>query len=393
MAKPRRRRLLWIAGGAAALWLLVGHLVVAAAAARWCAANFTGDARFSFAVVWPWLDVDLFGASFRSRGEGPGYDLGCTRVSVALDLGGMTRGSPVAAVKFSGLAGEVREGANLDLFQQPSRGPGGARSPPALAPPVRFSDVAVAFRDAAGRTHRAVEADAISVAQEEPGYFRVEARGGRLGPVPFERATARVVPRGAHVLVGDLKLAALDGLVEGLLDVDRSRAGAVNGEVSWQGVELARVAREYRLPRRERIRGRVDGRVAFTGTSLAADALEGKGELRLENGTFESPISLTVVLLLKLPVERPSMFHSGEMVFSFERSLLYVERARGYGTSFDLAAQGLVSFDGRVDLEVTHGATTVAVRGTLEAPDATLLPVNYVTRPFDRLFRERIAPR
>jgi hypothetical protein len=389
--KARRRRLFWIAGAVVALWLLLGHLAIDAAISRWCAAHYKGDARFSFAVVWPWLGVDLFGARFRSRGDGPGYDLACTRLSVALDLGGALRGSPVASMTVAGLSGEVREGADLDLFQEPARERG--RPPPAPAPPVRFSGVAVTFRDANGRSHCAVEADALSVEQEGLGHYRVEALEGRLGPIPFERATARIVPRGAHVLVGDLKLAALDGLVEGLLDVDRSRAGAVNGEISWQGVELARAAREFRLPRRERIRGRIDGRIAFKGTSLAADALEGKGELRLANGTFESPISLAVVLLLKLPVERPSMFHSGEMVFSFERSLLYVERARGYGTSFDLAAQGLVGFDGKVDLEVTHGATTVAVRGTLEAPDATLLPLNYLTRPFDRLFRDRISPR
>jgi len=390
---PRRRRArriwAWL-GLATLLWLLVGHFVLSSIAVRWAAEHLEGRARVSFAILWPWLDVGIYGAGV----EAGSHRVEAKSISLAISPLGLLRGNPVAAVRFSGLRGEVKEGESLRLFRADAEARGGGGEPSApRAPPILVSDgrVLLVRRDG-GRTP-ILTAESISLLRTPERALAFESTLGVFLTVPYERLKTRVVSRGSHLLLGGLKIHALDGLIEGLLDVDRGQLGAVNGELAWHGVELSNLAQVYALPRKERLQGRLRGSVVFEGPALALAELKGKGWIELSDGNFESPISLKVVLVLKLPVARPSLFHSGRLGFSFERSLLYLEEGRGQGTSFDLAGRGLLGFDGAVDLEVTHGSTTVAVRGTLEAPEATLLPLNEVTRPFDRLFRERIEAR
>ncbi|MGQ0614024.1 MAG: hypothetical protein ACT4PV_09835 [Planctomycetaceae bacterium] len=393
-APPPRRRLArrlaaWLGLGAL-LWLLVGHFVLSSLAVRWAAENLEGRARVSFAILWPWLDVGIYGAGV----EAASHSLEAGSIALAISPAGLLRGAPVAAVRFRGLRGEVKEGESLRVFRAGAeRGEGGGEPSGPRAPPVFVSDgrVLLVRRDG-GRTPL-LTAESMALLSTPERALALESTSGVILTVPYERLKTRIVSRGSHLLLGGLKIHALDGLIEGLLDIDRARLGAVNGELSWHGVELAHLARAYALPRKERLQGRLRGNLLFEGPGLSLGELKGKGGIELLDGSFESPISLKVVLVLKLPVARPSIFHAARLEFSFERSLLYLEEGRGQGTSFDLEGRGLLGFDGAVDLEVTHGSTTVAVRGTVEAPEATVLPLNAVTRPFDRLFRERIAAR
>ena len=176
------------------------------------------------------------------------------------------------------------------------------------------------------------------------------------------------------------------------LEIRRRGSGdeRVNGQVEWHSVELLDVARTYGLPHAEEMDGRLQGEIVFQGKSLAPSELKGKGRIKLTDGNFVSPVTLQVVLVLDLPVDRPLVFSRAEATFSFEGRRIYVEAAKGYGSSFDLTAQGIVTFGGFADLEVTHHTTTVAVTGKLDRPKVKILPLNHITRPFDRLFRERL---
>jgi hypothetical protein len=190
--------------------------------------------------------------------------------------------------------------------------------------------------------------------------------------------------------VENLKVRAFHGLLAGTVDVDTSRAGASNGELEWQFVEVDELWRAYGLPYAEQRRGDCSGRLVFEAERPQASALRAKGTVRLERAHFHSPVSFRVFLVLGLPALEDSWVRSAELDFSCEEELLYLERGLVRGDSYELDAQGLVAFDGQADLEVDYAGTTLAVRGRLEDPTVKVLPLKALTLPFDRLFRERI---
>ncbi|MHC4932022.1 MAG: hypothetical protein ACYTGV_07530, partial [Planctomycetota bacterium] len=251
----------------------------------------------------------------------------------------------------------------------------------------------VLLRTEEGNITRVFCTDRLAVLQEgDRVYDMVAGRGGLVG-VPFERLTARLVTRADHLVLSGMKVRAFNGMVAGFVDVDMQRAGAVNGEVEWRYVEASRIWKAYELPYAEKRRGDLQGRLVFSASRPALDALKGKGRLRLTNADFFSPLSFKVFLVLKIPVASEAPINRAEMVYSFEKSLAYVEQARAYAREFELDGKGIVSFGGEVDLEVDHAGTTVAVGGTVTDPDVTVLPFDHVTLPFDRMFRDRIGER
>ncbi|MGH7163280.1 MAG: hypothetical protein ACREID_07335 [Planctomycetota bacterium] len=403
MAKPRGRRWLsprrgLVAGVVAlSLWASLSHFVARRIAMGWLEEHYVGRASVSLVVLWPWLAIDGYGVRLVADGGEHRHRLEAPRVSVRLDPWSLFAGRAVRSIHVSGLRGEVEEGSSLALFSRPRGGeaeaPASDDMEPSRMPPLSFTGPEVRVGPAGGTGGPLLAAARADVEQTGDRTYRFLAERGVLARVPFDKISCRLVPGGGRFAVAGWKMYAFDGLVDGYIEVDGTRAGAVNGELSWRGVDLRRVAAVYRLPAADEMEGELEGTLLFEGERCTRDALKGKGTLRLRDARFVSPVSLRVVLLLKLPVPRPSIFHAGHMVFSFEGAHFYIERAHGVGTSFDLEAQGIVTFDGRADLEVTHGSTTVAVRGTLNDPSATLLPMNYVTRPFDRIFRERIASR
>jgi len=208
--------------------------------------------------------------------------------------------------------------------------------------------------------------------------------------VPCEKLTARLIPRAGHLLLSRLKLRAFNGMVAGMLDVDTASAGGFNGEAEWRFVEVDEVWTTYGLPYAEKRKGDLAGKVVFQGARVSLDALKGKGEMTLGNASFFSPLSFKVFLVMKVPVAAEAPLTRGSMTFSFEESKFYLESARFLARDFDLDGQGIVSFAGGCDLEVSHAGTVVAVSGRIEEPTITVLPFSAITAPVDRIFRERV---
>ncbi|MFQ5843450.1 MAG: AsmA-like C-terminal region-containing protein, partial [Planctomycetota bacterium] len=314
-----------------------------------------------------------------------------------LDPIGVFGGRPVRSIHIDALVAEIGEGSSLDIFSR-GRTEAGPASPETAAssqgggsfPELAFSGPRILVRSAPEDVVQVFFGERLRLERADARRFRLEAGGGRLGGIPFERGRAKLIPQGRGLLVGDLKADAFGGLMEGYLELRGGGEDHVNGELMWHSIDLGPVARHYGWPDAESMTGRVDARVVFAGRRFSLDKLRGKGWAQLADGNFVSPISLNVVLFLKLPADRPSIFHHGEMEFSFENSKLYLERAHAFGTSFDLEAQGEFTYTGKVDLEVTHGNTTVHVSGAMADPDVTVLPFNYVTRPFNRVFRDDV---
>jgi hypothetical protein len=179
-------------------------------------------------------------------------------------------------------------------------------------------------------------------------------------------------------------------MVAAMLDIDTEETGAFNGQADWRFVEVDRVWATYGLPYVEKRRGDLSGNLVFEASRPALDALKGKGELRLENAAFFSPLSFKVFLVLKVPVAAEAPLTRGTMTFSVENARFYLEAARFEARDFELEGQGIISFAGAADLEVSHAGTVVAVSGRIEEPTITVLPLSALTAPVDRLFRERV---
>ncbi len=380
-------------------WVLFSHLVVRRAAVAWLDKHYVGEARVPFVILWPWMDADAFGVTLEADDGNYEHTLTASRVSVDLDVFGLFGGGAVKEIHVTGLRGLIREGSDLELFKSRRAGTGTAieagddvdLDPPTI-PPIRFTGPRIDVVDDQGRRRELVRADTALLEQRDARSFKLIMTRGVIAYVPFEKLKTRLVPRRDRLLVDRFKIHAFDGLAEGYLEIRRKGTGdeRVNGQLEWRSVELRDVARTYGLSHAEEMDGRLQGEVVFQGKSLAPSELKGKGRIKLTDGNFVSPVTLQVVLVLDIPVDRPSVFSRAEATFSFEGRRIYIEAAKGYGSSFDLTGQGIVTFGGFADLEVTHHTTTVAVTGKLNRPRVKILPLNHITRPFERLFRERL---
>jgi hypothetical protein len=393
--RPKRwRRLLWIGAALLVAWLALSHFVVRRGIRGWLGRHFNGEPGVTVAIVWPHLDVTAFGLEV----EAEHHRLSASRVGLDVNPLGLFGGRLINAAHVSGFECRVDEGAPLRILKMGSGAKAGESSSGADLDPYRlcpltFSDTAVDLRGEEGGVTRVFVTESLSVAQEGDKIYDMVAGHGGLVGVPFERLTARLVTRADHLVLAGMKMRAFNGMVAGFMDVDMQRAGAVNGEVEWRYVEASRIWKTYGLPYAEKRRGDLQGRLVFSASRPALDALKGKGSLRLTKADFFSPLSFKVFLVLKIPVASEAPINRADMVYSFEKSLAYVEQAKAYAREFELEGKGIVSFSGEVDLEVDHAGTTVAVGGSVTDPDVTVLPFDHVTLPFDRMFRDRIGER
>lgn len=374
-------------------WLLLSHFVVRARIEGWLGKTFRGDAEVSWAVLWPDFDATAFGVKV----ETAHHRLVASRVVVGLRPLAFFGGPMVDGVEVVGLRGEFDEGEPVEILRVPASEEGvhagektAAPSGPPRAPPLRFVEPEVYLRRTDGPPRRVFAAERLEATQVGDLTYRLEALSGSLAVVPFEKLTARLIPRAGHLLLSRMRLRAFNGMVAGMLDVDTASAGGFNGEAEWRFVEVDEVWTTYGLPYAEKRKGDLAGRVVFQGDRVALEALKGKGEMSLENAAFFSPLSFKVFLVLKVPVAAEAPLTRGSMTFSFEESRFYLEESRFEARDFELLGQGIVAFAGGCDLEVKHAGTVVAVSGRIEEPTITVLPFSAITAPLDRIFRERV---
>lgn len=390
-ARPKRR--VWRIAVPLAIvgWLAVSHLVIRPKTEQWLEARFSGTAKVGFALVWPDLDVSLYSVTLRSER----FRIDASTVAVGVRAWGIFGDDLVSDVAIDGLHAELVHGTDLALFKEPVRE--GEAAPedesldldPPRVPPLTLTDPKVTLR-VDDEIWSLLEVGVLHVRQAGDRIFHVETDPGALGRIPFEKLTTRLIPRANHVLLSELKLRAFNGMVGGFIDCDTSRFGSVNGELEWHFVEIESIWDTYDLPYAEKRRGDLSGRVVFKGDKPRVEAMTGSGTVRMSRARFFSPIGFKVFLTLKIPVAQESMLTSGDLAFSFEKSLLYIEEAKANARGFALEGRGIVSFAGAADLEVGHAGTTVRVSGSLDDPSIKVLPLSGVTLPFDRMFREKV---
>jgi len=386
--RPRSCGLRWLIPLLFLGWLAFSHLVVRVRLEHWLQETFAGRATVGWALVRPDLEVVGFGIQVESQG----CLLAARRVRLKLDPWALLGGPAIRSVQVEGFEARIVEGAPIRLFRRKEPRPApdgeGVDLDPVRLPPLGFLDVAVRL----GR-RELFRTGLVRIHQTGDRSFDCAASAGRLAGVLFERLTTRLIPRAGHLVFGDLRLRAFNGMLGGVVDVDLDRAGAVNGELEAHFLEVERIWRELGWPYAEKRRGDLSGRVAFQAARPALSALHGAGRLELRHARFYSPLSFHVLLVLEVPAAEEAMLNGGELKFSFEKGLLYLEQGRFKAHDFALDAQGILSVDGRADLEVHHAGTTVAVRGPLKDPEIKVLPLDSVTAPFDRIFRERVKAR
>jgi len=393
----RRKRAAGIAAVAFAAWLALSYFGARPLVASRLEARLAGRAHVSFALVWPTLDVTAFGV----RLDGEHFTLEAPRVHLDLSPWGLFGGRATRAVHVHELRAFVDEGKSVKIVRDDPEGggaAGGADGPQfevEWMPPIVFSDSRILFRRQDGTSWTAFEADRFDLTQTDDRIFRLGAGTGVVTTIPFERLTARVIRHGGHLLFEDVKLRCFNGMAGGQVDIDlASHAGAFNGELAWHFVEVEEIWRTYRLAYAEKRRGNLSGRVHFEAERPALDSLRGTATVKLDGADFYSPISFKMVMLLDVPEIKESELTRAELNLLFRNSYVYLQDVHAEGREIkDLHARGIVSFAGAIDMEVTHGNMTIAVRGRVDDPEITPLPLNAVTVPFDRLFREKIGDR
>lgn len=372
------------------VWGALCHFVARRQVQNWLGENMAGTGHVPVAILWPWMEVQAFGVSVQA----PQHSLRASRVTVSVNPLGLLGDRPVHRVHVHGLRAVFHEGTGFQVFkegeskEQAQAVRTEANLDPPWMPVVLFTDPVVRVREKSGADSHRLHAQTAELQRHGELEYRLTMRNGTLRTVPFEKLSADLIPRAGRLLVDRLKMHSFDGLLEGFMDIGPGADSAINGKLTARSVELSALGRAYGFAYVEELDGRVEGEVVFRGRTISARHLEGKGRFKLLDGNFVSPVSMEVVLVLKLPVSRPSVFRSGDVIVSFGGGRIYVEKATARGSSFNLEGQGIVTMDGHLDLEVTHSMTAVSVTGTFADPEVTILPVHHVTRAFDRLFRE-----
>ncbi|MHC4957186.1 MAG: AsmA family protein [Planctomycetota bacterium] len=385
-----RRKVLTIGAVVVVGWLALSHFVVRRSVEAWLSRHFAGESKVAFALLWPHLDATAFGVTVK----GETHVLHAERVYVDASPLSALGGRLVKGIGISGFEADVEGGKPLRLFREPeSEGAAvedDANLDPVWLPRVDFWDpvLRVGYE---GRDITVFTAGGVQLLQRGDAVYELATRrGGVVAGVPYEKLTGRLMPHGNRLMLGTVKLRTFNGLVAGFVDVDLGEVGVFNGEAQWFMLEAEKVWRTYGLPYAEKRRGDLSGRMVFSGDSFTLRGLSGKGQVTLEHGDFFSPLSFKVFLVLKVPSAQEAPVNRGRLQFSFERGLAYLEHAKFFAREFDLEGRGLVSFQGKIDMEIGHGGTTVSVSGKLEDPTIRVLPLDAVLLPFERMFRERV---
>ena len=314
----RRRRLIWFGALLLVAWLLGSHLIVRARMRSWLERTFEGEAEVTATLFWPWLDATAFGVSV----AGGSYRIEADRVTVDLELWGLFGGRAVAGVHLDGLRIEIDEGSNTKILREGDGAAEGADLDPMMLPRLTFDEPEIVL---GGR--RVFGVGSITVEHETGAVHRMVMDAGAVLGLPFEKATARLVPGNGHLIVSDLKLRAFNGVIGGLVDVHTDRAGAFNGELEWRFVEVGEIWRTYGLSHAEKRRGDLSGRFVFEADRPVLDAFKGKGTLELTRASYYSPISFRVFDVLGLPVVEDSWITRGKLTFACEDELLYIAKS------------------------------------------------------------------
>jgi len=378
-----------------AAWMVGGHRLIAPGL-RAELREATGiEPTIGFVLVGP--DLNLY--AYDIRFEDDRIDAHIPWAKFEIPLRKLWGSGRTRAVRIRQLQVQVRAQADLTGLGRASRAapeaPGAA--PPVAAPPPEIicDELEIRLEDDDGATTPMLLADWVTARPRTANDIEVEAGPGRAGRVPFDGITTSVVPAAGHLLVSDFKMRTFGGLVDGMLDIHLGRAGRFNGEVTWHLLEAEEFCRQFGLAYAEKREGKLAGELRFDAATPRLRALKGSGSVRLERARFWSPITFKVIGLglVGMPSREESWIHRAEASFSIERALLFVESGFVRGADYELEVQGIFDLEGACDLEAEYRGTTLAIRGELEDPEVRVLPLNAVTVPFDRLYRERLDKR
>jgi translocation and assembly module TamB len=192
-----------------------------------------------------------------------------------------------------------------------------------------------------------------------PVNFSFSPRSGR-GQVEVQETSAQV----AH------------GRAQGKASIGWGDNARVDGQVRFFGIDLGTLLRSFSESARVGA-GRLSGRIDFGGSdvrslndlSATMEASFGQAE------ALSLPVLSQLAPFLAPGLSRSSTFQSGDLRARLARGLIHVQRLSLSGPALHLFAQGTVTLDGRLDLEV------VAYTGDL-GPNPRLL----------RLFGLRLPP-
>ncbi len=396
----KRRPLRWKLGltivlglAVIATWLIGGHRILEPSLRAELAESIGIEPRIGFVLLGPDLNIYAYDVRF----DAPGLRARVPWMKFEIPVQKLWGSGSTRAVHFRDLHAVVREETDLSFIGSPN---------PDDRPAEQEQDSDGGLRELVGeRVQIFLEqiegnklvpllvTDRFEARRLKRRSIAVEIGPGESGWVPFRGATMRVVPTPGHLIVSDFKLRAFGGLVGGLLDLHLEHAGRYNGEVEWHLFDIREICRTYAVPYAEKRRGKCAGRIRFHAWGPLLKQWRGSGEIRMHDAHFWSPITFKVFGVLGMPARQESWLHSGELGFTVENGLVYLERGTLRGGEYVLDLQGIADLDGACDMELSYRGTTIAIRGTFDSPVVKILPLDAITLPFDRLFRTRLRER
>ena len=380
-----------------ACWLIFGHRIALAAPGlkRDLEESLGLGTEIGFVMFGPDLNLYAYDVRFKAKGVEARVPWAQFRIPFSKLWGaGSTR-----SIRFRHLRAVVDEEADLSfLTAGKGRGEGGGEAGKAdSGDPLEqvvgeHLDIQVRDTTTGALTPLLVTRRATATRESNGGY-RVEVEEGRVGDFPFDDVKLRLGSTHKHLLITDFKLHAFDGIVGGWLDLHLESAGQYNGEIEWHLLDVNRICRYYGVPHADKRHGRIEGELRFNAAGPQIKQINGSGAVRLERARFWSPVSFKIFVVMGVPALEESWLSGGELKLTMEAGLVYLEHGVIRSPDYEVELIGLTELDGDCDMEASFRGTTLAIRGNLADPEVKVLPLDAVTLPFDRLFRDRLKTR
>jgi uncharacterized protein involved in outer membrane biogenesis len=156
---------------------------------------------------------------------------------------------------------------------------------------------------------------------------------------------------------GDLKLPDLRGRVAGgtaqadLTIQTEQKNSPYSAQITFDRLDLARIAEEGGWEP-DQAAGRLNGRLALTGTLKKLDRTEGEGELSLTDGQFKQlQLFQTIGMLLQIPELSDLRVRTGRADFHIKDEKTLIDDLVLETQDLQFSTKGKVGFDGKLGLQ------------------------------------------
>lgn len=196
------------------------------------------------------------------------------------------------------------------------------------------------------------EAFIVGNIRESKMYTRIYSSDFQLGNFEFRDLSTSIKLNRNKFSMTEISAVLFNGLLNGWVQADLDSKEYLFG-CELAGLNLKELMRSLNLKKKD-IRGALDMRLKLSANAEGWRSLHGSGSVKIRDGQlWEVPVLYGLRTLMLKSAFKGAVFKNGGCDFKISEGILHTKNLRLMSGDVGLAAEGSLSFDGKLDFLVT----------------------------------------